>query len=224
VQSEVRWTKRCKDPALVGTIKEVIPQISHSKKWPKYRDGDGKWVNAYSLLQDRFFEGMKTAGFDGFERGERGSTAEHLSVEAFKVQQEKKRLADLQTQKTKAKAEVDQLVQATAVRADISATQEEIDAMAAPGKSGKNQIVANADWRRVSEMAKRCILLDAKMADMQTQITALTRDRDKWKANYERLWDEVKEFITAIRKIPNRLRSFIKAQRVDNSHNQEVSR
>ena len=33
VDKEVRWSKRCKDPALVGTVKEVIHQISHSKKW-----------------------------------------------------------------------------------------------------------------------------------------------------------------------------------------------
>jgi hypothetical protein len=32
VEKEVLWSKRCKDPALVGTVKEVIPQISHSKK------------------------------------------------------------------------------------------------------------------------------------------------------------------------------------------------
>ena len=33
VDKEVRWSKRCKDPALVGTVKEVIHQVSHSKKW-----------------------------------------------------------------------------------------------------------------------------------------------------------------------------------------------
>ena len=33
VDKEVRWTKRCKDPELVGKVKEVIHQVSHSKKW-----------------------------------------------------------------------------------------------------------------------------------------------------------------------------------------------
>lgn len=32
VDKEVRWSKRCKDPALVGMVKEVIHQVSHSKK------------------------------------------------------------------------------------------------------------------------------------------------------------------------------------------------
>jgi len=32
VDKEVLWTKRCKDPELVGKVKEVIKQVSHSKK------------------------------------------------------------------------------------------------------------------------------------------------------------------------------------------------
>lgn len=33
VDKEIRWSKRCKDPALRGTIKEIVKQVSHSKKW-----------------------------------------------------------------------------------------------------------------------------------------------------------------------------------------------
>ena len=33
VEKEIRYSKRCKDPELVGKVKEVIHQISHSKKW-----------------------------------------------------------------------------------------------------------------------------------------------------------------------------------------------
>lgn len=33
VMKEVKWTKRCKDKSLVGTTKEIINQVSHSKKW-----------------------------------------------------------------------------------------------------------------------------------------------------------------------------------------------
>ncbi len=32
VEKKVLWTKRCKDKDLVGTVKEVITQVSHSKK------------------------------------------------------------------------------------------------------------------------------------------------------------------------------------------------
>ena len=33
VEKQILWSKRCKDPALVGTVKETIMQVSHSKKW-----------------------------------------------------------------------------------------------------------------------------------------------------------------------------------------------
>jgi hypothetical protein len=92
VQKEILWSKRTKDKSLVGKVKEVIPQISQAKKWPLRQRGehDGKTVtlNSYSFLQDRYYEHMKAAGFDGFERGERGSTTEHLEVLDYKIKQD----------------------------------------------------------------------------------------------------------------------------------------
>ena len=100
VEKEIRWSKRCKDPALVGTVKEVIHQVSHSKKWASQKvadaDGNTQIVKSYSLLQDRFFEHMTRAGFRDFERGERGSTVEHLSVLEYKTKQELERLVNLE--------------------------------------------------------------------------------------------------------------------------------
>jgi len=66
VDKDVLWTKRCKDPELVGTVKETIKQVSHSKKWPKLKQyhengevvrnakGKAELLNSYSLLQDSF--------------------------------------------------------------------------------------------------------------------------------------------------------------------------
>ena len=105
VDKEIYFKKNNKDPEKAGKLREVIKQVSHSKKWPKHkqlddngeivRNAKGKPVllNSYSLLQDHFFEHMKEAGFAGFERGERGSTAEHLSVLEFKAKMEAERVA-----------------------------------------------------------------------------------------------------------------------------------
>ena len=91
VDKEVKWTKRCKDPELVGKVKEVIKQVSSSKKWPRFKDENGKWINSYSLLQDRYHDHMKAMGYTDFERGRRGSSAEHLNVLEYKATQEAKR-------------------------------------------------------------------------------------------------------------------------------------
>ena len=118
VEKEIRWSKRCKDESLRGTVKERIMQVSMSKKWDskpaldehgqELRSKSGKPVlkKSYSVLQDDFFIHMRTAGYTDIERGERGSSEEHLTVTQFKVEREQERLADLteQTQQKEAEA------------------------------------------------------------------------------------------------------------------------
>ena len=111
VEKEIRWTKRCKDKSLVGKVKETVMQVSMSKKWASQpavdeatgeplRTAKGKPVlrKSYSVLQDDFFQQMRSAGYTDLERGERGSTEEHLTVTQFKVKCEQERLAQLQGQ------------------------------------------------------------------------------------------------------------------------------
>ena len=33
VEKQILWSKRCKDKALIGTVKETVMQVSRSKKW-----------------------------------------------------------------------------------------------------------------------------------------------------------------------------------------------
>ena len=78
-------------------------QVSRSKKWASkpLLDDAGKPVlqksgkpvlkKSYSILQDDFFNYMHNAGYTDVERGERGSTEEHLAVTQFKVQREQER-------------------------------------------------------------------------------------------------------------------------------------
>ena len=86
VEKEILWSKRCKDPALRGTVKEVIHQISHSKKWASdipltdehggvilRKNGKPKYRASYSVLQDELFEHIREHGFTDFRRGERGT-------------------------------------------------------------------------------------------------------------------------------------------------------
>ena len=68
VEKQIKWSKRCKDKSLIGTVKETVMQVSHSKKWkspqlidengtPQF-DANGKpiLIPTYSILQDEFFE------------------------------------------------------------------------------------------------------------------------------------------------------------------------
>lgn len=104
VEKQILWTKRCKDPTLVGTVKETIMQVSHSKMWaskpaldelgePKRtKSGNVILKKSYSILQDQYHDHMVNAGFADVERGERGSTEEHLTSVQFKVMKEQESL------------------------------------------------------------------------------------------------------------------------------------
>jgi len=119
VEKKILWSKRCKDKSLVGTVKEVITQISSSKKWQSKpaTDEHGKPIlqkngkpvlrKSYSILQDDFFQHMCAAGYTDIQRGERGSGEEHLTVTQFKAEREQERLAQLQTVTAQAQAETD---------------------------------------------------------------------------------------------------------------------
>ena len=121
VEKQILWSKRCKDPALRGTVKETIMQVSRSKKWanqPAFDENgqqlfskNGKPIlrPSYSILQDKFYEAMRDAGYRDVERGQRGSTEEHLTVTQFKVQQEQQRLAEIHEAQIAASAEIEQL-------------------------------------------------------------------------------------------------------------------
>ena len=110
VEKQILWSKRCKDPALVGTVKETVMQVSHSKKWQSQpvldefgepmRTKNGKIIlkKSYSVLQDQYHDAMFSAGYTDVERGERGSTEEHLTTVQFKVMKEQETLDTLMAQ------------------------------------------------------------------------------------------------------------------------------
>lgn len=156
VQKEVRWTKRCKDKSLVGKVKETIMQVSMSKKWaskPAVDEATGKPIltakgkpvlrKSYSILQDDFFQAMRNAGYDDLERGERGSSEEHLTVTQFKAEREKERLAQLQEAAVLAQAEAEQKnKEAEAAKKKATQAKAKLDDMA-PLLKGMEKLAAD---------------------------------------------------------------------------------
>ena len=144
VKKDILWTKRCKDPALVGTVKETVMQVSRSKKWESRQATDengepmvspsGKKLlqKSYSVLQDDFHQYMREAGYTDLERGERGSTEAHLTVTQFKVRQERQRLAEIAEKEEQEKAKLAQLEQRTA------AAQQQLNAIAPKMKNAED--------------------------------------------------------------------------------------
>ena len=150
VEKQIRWSKRCKDPALRGTVRETIMQVSHSKKWQSrpvldefgepLRTKTGKIVlkKSYSVLQDQYHDAMFAAGYTDVERGERGSTEEHLTTVQFKVMKEQEALDAIMVQQQSAEQAV-HLAQANREEAEheVEAAKKKMDALAKSDKEVK---------------------------------------------------------------------------------------
>ncbi len=153
VEKQVLWSKRCKDPALVGTVKETIRQVSHSKKWKSQKvvnDESGvSLMPSYRILQDEFFHHMQEAGFKDFIRGERGSDAQHLSCLEYQIKQDTERLKEIQ-KAIKTNAALEKTAK------EIHKTYSEIDNMGKRTITGKVSI-SKEDFDLLSELAKEGI-------------------------------------------------------------------
>ncbi|MFM5883672.1 plasmid recombination protein, partial [Methanobrevibacter gottschalkii] len=222
VEKEVRWSKRCKDPALVGTVKEVVHQISHSKKWsstePMYDDrgnqifranGKPKYRASYSILQDEFFLHMTGHGFTGFDRGMRGSPVEHLSSLQYQIKKDTQRLADIE-QKTKeaelvyepAKAihktylEIEEAGKKSSITGKYSVSKEDYEQLTALAKEG---ISSRGEINRLQESERyyRGLYYDAKNALGTLQ------------KKYEQLKEKCKPFLDALEHFPTVVQQFI---------------
>lgn len=220
VDKEVRWTKRCKDPELVGKVKEVIHQVSHSKKWKSEKALDengnpilnskGKQVYhaSYSILQDKFYEHMQEAGFNGFSRGERGSTAENLASLEFKIKKDKEKLSNLQEK-----------IAAETVRYNDNhnafMTFNEIDNSGKKSFTGKYTVSAD-DYEKLTTLAKQSYSAVSEAKKLQEENRYLTRqiwslqsEVSRLKTALSELTEKCRPYLEALKAAPKAVKEFI---------------
>ena len=220
VDKEVRWTKRCKDPELVGKVKEVIHQVSHSKKWKSEKALDengnpilnskGKQVYhaSYSILQDKFYEHMQEAGFNGFSRGERWSTAENLASLEFKIKKDKEKLSNLQEKITGEQIRYEENHKAFM-------TFNEIDNSGKKSFTGKYTVSAD-DYEKLTTLAKQSYSAVSEAKKLQEENRYLTRqiwslqsEVSRLKTALSELTEKCRPYLEALKAAPKAVKEFI---------------
>ena len=242
VEKQILWSKRCKDEALRGTIKEVITQVSRSKKWESKpvlgEDGNpmlnakGKKIlkSSYSVLQDDFFNFMRNAGYTDVERGERGSTEEHLTVTQFKVQAEQQRLeavtgqvaqaerslenAKAATEKQKKKLEA--LQKETKTAKTVALTVQDIEAMGKKATFGNNITLTPDECRTLKDYAVSSFAEKAEKIKYKQKFEQAEKSAKTWKQRYDALHEQYQElkkkaqpFLDALEIASEKVRAFI---------------
>ena len=233
VEKQILWSKRCKDKALVGTVKETVMQVSRSKKWASkpLLDESGKPVlqkngkpilkKSYSVLQDNFFNFMRAAGYTDIERGERGSTEEHLTVTQFKVQREQERLGSLsaqidqkeqhltQTSKAFSKKEKELAVvqKKTVITKDALIHAQDVESLGKRTLLG-NYSLTEDELSALKKQAAHGYVVDVENRQLKQQLAAAKRDCAEWQTRYRDLRNDVQPYLDAMRHAPERVRNF----------------
>lgn len=212
VDKEIRWSKRCKDEQLRGTVKEVIHQVSRSKKWayPEVIGKNGKScrIPSYSLLQDRFHDHMKNAGFEGFERGQRGSTSEHLSALEFKVQSDMKRLAEIEESVAAQQAELEKTEKDLWYVKEASRTYTELENMGKKTLFGKVEL-SKDDYHTLVNLAKEGVSSRSLVERMKLELDDLRASYEGLKEQWDELYQEAREFLVAVALAPQKVKAFV---------------
>ena len=234
VEKQILWSKRCKDKALVGTVKETVMQVSRSKKWASkpLLDDAGKPVlqkngkpvlkKSYSVLQDDFFNYMRTAGYTDVERGERGSTEEHLTVTQFKVQREQERLDSLTAQadqKAQSLAKTSQTLskkekELAAVQKKATLTKEALIHARDLDYIGKRTFLGNyslteEEFSKLKKQADHGYMMDVENRRLKEELSTAKKEAAHWGQKYHELWYEVKPYLDALHRAPELVRGFL---------------
>ena len=244
VEKQILWSKRCKDEALRGTVKEIITQVSRSKKWESKpvlgEDGNpmlnakGKKIlkSSYSVLQDDFFNFMRNAGYTDVERGERGSTEEHLTVTQFKVQAEQQRLEavtgqvaqaeqsleDAKSATEKQKKKLEALQKETKTAKTIALTVQDIEAMGKKSSITGNVSLTPDQCDTLKRYAVNGIIANADNKRLKEKLASAEKTVSIWKQRYEavngkymELMQKAQPFLDALEIASERVRAFISA-------------
>lgn len=228
VEKQVLWSKRCKDKSLVGTVKETIMQVSRSKKWESKPalDADGKpMLNAkgktvlkssYSVLQDDFFRFMRSSGYEDIERGERGSTEEHLTVTQFKVHAEQQRLEAVTAQVAKTEQALTAVKEEMRTTKTAALTAREIKEMGKKNPVTGNISLTPQESKAIKKYAVIGLALKAENAKLREQLTAAEKAASIWKQRYETLHDKYTElkkkaqpYLDALEAAGEKVRAFV---------------
>lgn len=214
VEKEILWSKRCKDPELRGTVKEVVNQISHSKKWKSdiplvdekgnpllRKNGKPMFRVSYSILQDELFNHMTEKGFKGFQRGEYGSTAEHLTSPQYQIKQDKQRL-----EKIEERIQKEQVNYKSTHK--ISKTLYEIDNMGQKTFTGR-MAISKEDYAELTELAKEGVTSRGEIGNLQDNLRYYQQKYydsvnalENMKSRYNELKEKCRPFLHALEHFP----------------------
>ena len=191
--------------SLLGTVSE--PFAIHSKK---------------AILLTLISLPLRNAGYTDVERGERGSTEEHLTVTQFKVQREQERLDALTAQADEQAQSLAKTCQTlskkekelAAVQKKTTLTKEALIHVRDLDYIGKHTFLGNyslteEEFSMLKKQADHGYMMDVENRRLKEELTTAKKEAAHWGQKYHELWYEVKPYLDALHRAPELVRSFL---------------
>ena len=165
---------------------------------------------------------MHNAGYTDVERGERGSTEEHLTVTQFKVQREQERLDTLTAQadqKAQSLAKTSQTLskkekELAAVQKKATLTKEALIHARDLDYIGKRTFLGNyslteEEFSKLKKQADHGYMMDVENRRLKEELSTAKKEAIHWSNKYHDLWYDVKPYLDALHRAPELVRGFL---------------
>ena len=184
VEKQICWPETCEDENLRGKVKETVMHVSYRKKWngmpamdeqgnPVYSQSGKKiFIHGYTLVQDRFLEAMQQAGYTDIQRGERGSSAYHMTMTRFKTLKAQEHLDVLTQRIEQQKKQADVLTGKIRTAQMKSASIEKIEAVEAkPVPLSSRVLLTREEYEQLSNGAQKYVAMEKQESVLQDRLT-----------------------------------------------------
>ena len=168
------------------------------------------------------YDDMRNAGYTDVERGERGSTEEHLTVTQFKVQREQERLDSLTSQidqKEQSLAQTNTVLskkerELAAVQKKATLTKEALIHARDLDYIGKRTFLGNyslteEEFSKLKKQADHGYMMDVENRRLKEELSTAKKEAAHWGQKYHELWYEVKPYLDALHRAPELVRDFL---------------
>lgn len=131
-----------------------------------------------------------------------------LTVTQFKVQQEQARLESIEDKIDRRKQTLEKYNEKIREQKGAAASFHEIDSIGKKTISG-NISMTPQDAQFLKELAKEGIASRGLIGDLKNKVETLKRDVSVWKRKYEKLQEQTKDFMAALKRAPRKVKEFI---------------
>lgn len=162
------------------------------------KNGKAVLIKSYSLLQDRFFKYMSDSGYKDFIRGVKGSNQEHLDDLQFKIKKDTERLERITSQVEEKESSYNSYMK-------YDKQIEDISNLGKQKRFSKKIELEQEDYENLTEYAKKGIVADKEIYELNNRIDNLRNAVDKWKSKYDEIVEQTKDFFHAIKLAPQKV-------------------